>query len=145
METTVTQRCAECDTELNRDPKSIAAGYAVMAEDNRKVCYNCAAWHEQKHMDENGVMVLYFDEGNKRVVTNWTGTLSYPVSGVVQQRARYSSSGERIRRLDMWIWHNGAWWHGVNGSADNQQCVTFRRLKTNTLTAGRRHYYRAGF
>lgn len=121
-----------------------ATGYAYLNssdQDRRKICYECAADFDRKTMDETGEITLHLDglislrlaelprtgKRNLKVkisVSNWCGSLSYPVDLV-----RVGNGGiAKVRRDIYFTDHKGANWHGVQ-FGNESQLVYCKRLK----------------
>jgi hypothetical protein len=50
------------------------SGYGYSGNSKRKVCYDCCAVIDSKHMDKHGEMTLYLSDGDngfKFKITNW--------------------------------------------------------------------------
>ena len=62
--------CDDCGTECVATEHT--PGYAVVADDNRKVCYDCAAKREKAGLLEHGEGVFYLGDGERSVVS-WGG------------------------------------------------------------------------
>lgn len=134
--------------EYKKHPLSIlgATGYAYLHAsegDLRKVCYVCAGNIDKEHMDKHGYITLHLDglmslrnhmlarehkhktpTGVKINVSNWCGSLSYPVDLV-----RVGNGGMMRVRRDIWFTdHNGDQWYGLQlGNAS--PLVYCRRIK----------------
>lgn len=121
-----------------------ATGYAYLnaRNDLRKVCYVCAASIDQDHMDKTGKITLYLDglsslrlnpartnkqktaSGVKIMVSNYCGSLSYPVELV-----RTGNGGiNKIRRDIYFTDHAGRVWWGVQ-FGNKSPLVYCKRMK----------------
>lgn len=100
--------CSVCNKEI----KSIGLScqYAV-DKDHNKICYDCVAELDRQTMIDQGNsnhLPLYFDN-DRMEVTNWPGTLRFPVTG-----ARHGGHNIAGQRVDLWFWGpDGYQWHGV--------------------------------
>lgn len=107
--------CSHCSRKV--EVVSSAADWPVL-------CYECCAFYEALSMLANGSLTLYLsgEKGRERV-TNWPGTLTFPVFG----RVRISKAFGRVPRQDVWFIFAGHVWHmRVQG---NMQCGQARKTK----------------
>lgn len=118
-------------------------GYAV-TRDGKQLCYPCSSEREAEHMRTSGRTSLYLswrgpitskqtreeNEANMPVVTDWPGTLKFPVLQFTSRKA--SCFGRPIERTDFWFaGPDGYVWHGVNkGDMQLASCKRTKRLAT---------------
>ena len=78
-------------------------------EDRNPYCYKCCANRDVAGMKENGRATLYYVERDGRwFVTNWPGSLSFPVT--YRKSGRHNIAGTRD---DYWFHGpDGHVWHG---------------------------------
>ena len=117
--------CCDCGETKPVNPSG-GTGYAVF-ENGRgdKVCYACCAIRDKARMTAESRVALYLvTRENRLVVSNWPGTLEFPV---MESRAgAHNIAGSRI---DAWfVDHDGSRWHGVQ-YGDNTQLIHCRKLK----------------
>jgi hypothetical protein len=132
--------CA-CGKAFADDATSLVPGYARKADTNEHVCYDCAARDELAMMHAAGKAMLYLTGDivvpfngpgvvppishlqNVRV-TNWTGRISFQVTG--RSVGRHNIGGVRT---DVWFKDDeGRDWWGYQVGRDTQ-IVHARRLK----------------
>jgi hypothetical protein len=115
--------CDRCG--LQKSYTGIGTGYARNDKDE-KICYDCCAILDTEYMLEHGKIALYLDEKTvghngcltKREVTNWPGTLRFPVHYATKGRHNIART-----RTDVWfIGPNRTRWHGVIYGSDTQIC-----------------------
>ena len=72
--------CHSCKQEVTLGPEGIGTGYGL-DENDMRICYRCCADNDRKFMVENGVHggMYVIKEGEKYIITNWPGTLRFPV------------------------------------------------------------------
>lgn len=114
-------------------------GYGVDS-DGKWHCYECCAARDRQSMIETGRTTLYLVQtqvvvgagsnppgtirGGTWKVTNWPGSLSFPVSGLTQGRHNISRT-----RIDAWfVGPDGHYWHGAQ-YGENTQVIHCRRTK----------------
>lgn len=106
--------CADCGAHITREPGSIGTGYATLTDSGARICYTCCGKRDRAAMIETGRAVLYLTksrEGERApyVVTNWPGTLRFPVYGVRKGRHNIART-----RTDAWFnGPDGQQWHAV--------------------------------
>ena len=121
--------CADCgEHKVHVNPNDCGGvGYATVREDGieKKVCYACCGKRDIADMRERGRTVLYLTEREgKPVVTNWPGTLSFPVR--YSRKGRHNIAGTR---QDVWFTDcDGREWWGVSYGDYTQLCHC-KRLK----------------
>jgi hypothetical protein len=99
------ETCIKCTQPFTAD--GIGTGYGI-DKDGNKVCYQCCAESDRAYMVDNGKITLYLTE---KGVTNWPGTLVFPVFGV----PRKSRNNFGAKRLDAWfVGPDRHIWHAVN-------------------------------
>lgn len=111
--------CHHC---LNDFPlqRSGGTGYAVVGD--TVVCYPCCAELDRERMRSTGRITLYLapNKNGGFEVTNWPGTLRFPVG-------RHNIAGVRN---DVWfIGPDNMTWHGVQ-YGDNTQLCHCKRVKS---------------
>lgn len=123
--------CAECFAPFPIHPPGYCGGtgYAVRADDSR-ICYPCAAKQERADMDRDGRALLYLDTA-RRVVTNWTGDLSFPIRGGYIRESRHNIGGTR---RDFWFIAGGYVWHGYQ-IGEWSQIARVRRTRIRWIQA----------
>lgn len=109
--------------------ESFTTGYGTDSN-GKTACYACCAENDIRHMVETGKTVLYLTIENeftghaKAEVTNWPGSLRFPVGYV--RRGRHNIAGTRA---DVWFTGpDGKNWHGVMYGDMTQLCHC-RRVK----------------
>lgn len=125
--------CSKCNQQKTHESDT-TTGYGVDKSGN-KICFQCCAEDDKKHMEQNNRITLYLtcepahkiksEHGRNRVgyVSNWPGTLKIPCTTTV---GRHNIAGVRY---DCWFTdHSGNKWHGVQ-YGDNTQLVHCRKLK----------------
>jgi hypothetical protein len=121
--------CADCGETIKYHNKSDCGGtgYAIVREGGieKKVCYACCALRDLAGMNGTGRVVLYLTGlPGAQVVTNWPGTLKFPVVSSRKGRHNIAGSREDVYFVD----GNGKRWHGVQ-LGDFSQICRCRRLK----------------
>ena len=96
--------CSKCG-KTKVSFSTFTTGYGVDRSTNKPVCYACCAEDDKKQMREKGKIMLYLS-GDK--VTNWPGSLSFPVQYQTKGRHNIAST-----RYDVWFNFEGKVWHGV--------------------------------
>jgi hypothetical protein len=127
-------KCGRCGQVKDAGGHGCATGYGYFNGDDRPVCYECCAEHDRKSMVETGKAVLYLTCPQQRVcglparqepakVSNWPGSLSFPVAYV--RVGRHNVAGKRydIR----FTGPDGKPWVGVV-YGDNTQICHCRRV-----------------
>lgn len=110
-----------------RPPGSISTGYGI-APDGARHCFACCADRDRADMIETGRAVLYLVSKHDEPleVTNWPGSLRFPVMG---SNTSKHGGGFGSQRTDAWFTGpDGKLWHAVN-RGDNQ-LARCRRLKS---------------
>ncbi len=127
----VTATCVECGTDCYGPPpgQGGASGYATRVRDSARICYGCAGKADRADMIETGRGTLYLTNHGPGcyLLTNWPGTLRYPVGRT--RTGRHNWTG---RRRDVWFrGPDGATWWGwkVEGGMGEGQCINVRRIK----------------
>ena len=107
--------CKCCEREfLEFLPGELTSNYGVDDQGNYS-CLECCADHDVEYMFEHRKWVGYFVEEKKSnyskfYVTNWPGTLKFPVT-----RVKDSWHNFGITRTDFWFnGPDGHVWHGYN-------------------------------
>jgi hypothetical protein len=107
-------------------PGSITTGYGTDANGARH-CFACCAENDRREMVETGRAVLYLTGNPEKgwTVTNWPGTLRFPVH---HTRTSRCGGGFGAQRTDAWFTGpDGKCWHAINrGDMDLARC---RRIK----------------
>jgi len=124
-----TLKCSRCGNDIVSKPDG-STGYAIEDAGNL-VCYECCAKEAEKFMQEHERIALYLvlTHGAKREVTNWPGSLRFPVR--YYKKGRHNLAG--VRR-DVWFDFEGYQWHGVQYGEFSELCYcrkTKRKLKTH--------------
>ena len=137
--------CASCGRTLTND-STFATGYGT-TPDGKKHCYECCAMVDVEYMADNGRWTGYFTEGENVSggrVTNWPGSLSFPLFGGGPRR---SKTNWNLWRSDFWFaGPDGHIWHGYQIGENSQiaHCKRtskkWRRIVTNS---GRTAYVKA--
>lgn len=134
-----TFRCEECDKDKPVQHEG-GTGYASFGENReKKVCYECCAKIEWRHMQMTGQATLYLHQhesdcvcpdGPISYVSNWPNTLKFPVQQLTEGRHNIART-----RCDVWFKDrdNRTWW-GVS-YGDWTQLVHCRRLKDRSLAS----------
>ena len=95
--------------------------------DGKTWCWDCCARIDRENMETTGKITLYLspnpDHPIPWKVTNWPGTLTFPVHSF-----RVGRHNIAYRRYDVWFTVNGHTWHGVQ-YGDNTQIAHCRRVK----------------
>ena len=127
-----TFKCSACK-KVKDIPDHGGTGYGVNRQ-GRKVCYECCALQDRAAMLKTGKAVLYLSTdsnpvipGHNRVVgkvSNWPGTLSFPIYGV--RKGNHNIAGVRY---DVWFTVSGENWHGTQ-YGNNTQLIHCKRIKT---------------
>lgn len=124
-------RCCECARILPVGTSG-GTGYAVNEEKAGLVCYDCCAVNDAKIMHNGTAVTLYLTtvkdgdfspstrlqrfDGKAYMVSNWPGTLKFPVNLI-----KWSyQNGKKDNRRDVWFHALGYQWHGVNIGEHNQ-------------------------
>lgn len=73
--------CADCIKTL---PKSKDGGTGYTERNGETICYDCCADSDRQEMQLGHRIALYWvdDNGRNNRVTNWPGTLSYPLRDI---------------------------------------------------------------
>ena len=84
---TILFTCYECKQFIRYVQKGgfACTGYATVmdGDEEKKICYKCCGKRDEKTMKETGAMDLYLvTKGKRLVVSNWPGTLEFPVRGI---------------------------------------------------------------
>ena len=103
-------------------------GYAI-DDDKNKICYQCCAVRDKKQMLSDGEIFLYLDK-EKKIVTNWPGTLIIPVN---QIKYSYHNMAGKNGRRDFWFMFDWQDWHGFN--VGDSQIARCHKLKNNKGSA----------
>lgn len=115
--------CDSCGRTLNNE-STFTTGYGTN-DKGEKHCYDCCAMADVEYMTDNGKWTGYFTEG-KNVVTNWPGSLSFPIFGSGPSR---SKTNWGLWRSDFWFaGPDGFIWHGYQ-IGDNSQIAHCKRTK----------------
>ena len=126
----------DCRHVLWREPGNGAAGYG-RDDHGATFCYVCCADRDRAAMVASGRADLYLTNepdrasdvagARRHVVSNWPGSLKFPVERVRRSTSRGFGPWPIIR-YDVWFRdHTGAAWWGVN-KGDNQ-ILRCRRVK----------------
>jgi hypothetical protein len=99
-------------------------GYAVQ-DDGGRVCYSCCAEIDQEYMRSHSRIDLYLCKGITGLweVTNWPGTLRFPVA---PRKGKHNIAGSRY---DVWFFFACHMWHGVQYGEWTQICHCKRVAK----------------
>jgi hypothetical protein len=108
--------CEGCNIEKTNH-KTHVTGYGEVY--GQKFCYACCGEMDKRDIETADKFTLYLVKKNgKQFVSNWPGTLSYPV--------HHSSKGKHniaVVRYDVWFTdHLGRNWHGVQYGDWTQIC-----------------------
>ena len=137
MMKTKTQKTFWCEycTKVKSEESDFVTGYAL-DEYGGKICYECCAIEDRYKMEEKGKIVLYLtrDDNKNPQVTNWPGTLVFPV--LLMKEGKHNIVGKRI---DVWfrvpppplseyIGEKESIWWGVQ-YGDNTEVVHCKRTK----------------
>jgi len=115
--------CADCgEHKVHVNPNDCGGvGYARVCEDGveKKVCYDCCGKRDIASMQTEGRIVLYLTaRGGKLFVSNWPGTLKFPVRE--RRTGRHNIAGHRD---DVWFRDSdGREWWGVSYGYNTQLC-----------------------
>lgn len=130
MTTTTTTNpviCSRCGAECSKQD-GWTTGYATLPGGD-KVCFDCAAQHEQEYMIKEGKTILYLthNSSGEWQVSNWSGRLAFPV--IWWENSEHSCFGGYTQRTDAWfIGPDGAIWHAKNiGDMDAARCRRTRK------------------
>jgi hypothetical protein len=113
--------------------ESFTTGYGV-DKDGKKHCYECCAKNDQKQMIEDGRITLYLSgppiladrPKNEWKVSNWPGTLSFPIG---PRKSSLHNWG--LQRWDFWFKGPDEFiWHGYSIGANTQICHCKRTKQT---------------
>ncbi len=106
----------------------IGTGFATNADNTYRTCYECCARVDAERMKAEGnskMAALYLTMEDvsatewRWVVTNWPGTLRFPILRSTTQVVRAGCCG-MLKRRDVWFQGpDGYVWHGFN-QGDNQ-------------------------
>ena len=114
--------CAKCSSKVPIS-YSCAMGYGYLSPfttlDDR-ICYPCMARYELDDLLSTGKGLLYL---GKYTVTDWTGTLSLPIT--YQKKGRHNIAGTRY---DVWFRVGAEKWYGVQ-YGENTQLIHCKRMK----------------
>lgn len=115
METT-TSEILECGHHAT--PTEHTTGYGT-TPDGRRHCYECIATMDKNRMIWDGKITLYFvKRDEKHFVTNWPGSLEFPVLNV---KTSFHNMAGRNGRTDFWFkGPDGKTWHGYQIGQYNQ-------------------------
>lgn len=99
--------------------KSGGTGYATTGS-GKRICYECAGKRETKEISKKptGSKHIFYltKHDGKYVVSNWPGTIKYPV--YASKTGSHNIAGSRI---DVWFKdHDGQNWHGVQMGGWNE-------------------------
>jgi hypothetical protein len=108
------------------------SGYGYSGNSKRKVCYDCCAVIDSKHMDKHGEMTLYLSDGDngfKFKITNWPGTLVF-----LSNTGHVSKNNWGACRTDVWFRRMNfnrptELWHGVHVGSSHQ-LIKCKRCKS---------------
>lgn len=116
MEHTFT--CIDC---YKAKPVQTQGGTGYATAPQGKVCYECCATRDKAAMRADGKYTLYLSDGQ---VTNWPGTLRFPVRKL--RKGRHNLA--RVRYDFEFIGPDGKLWTGYQ-IGDNTQIAHCRRVK----------------
>ena len=119
--------CSVCQQAIAPSPWEFTTGYGVNS-DGDKICYSCCADGDREYMRQHGKIALYLchdKEARKYTVTNWPGTVCFPIMGHAPCRSWHNIARYRY---DVWFVFDGHIWHGIQ-YGDNTQIVHCRRTK----------------
>lgn len=122
--------CMDCGETKLCPPNAGGTGYAVDRDTQLKVCYDCCAARDKKDMESYDKFLLYLCKEAEPVsspcgyvVSNWPGTLKFPVQ--TMKKGGHNISGSR---RDVWFKdHVGSEWHGVQYGNFSQICYCKKR------------------
>ena len=112
--------CARCSMKCSMKGPGGSYGYIGVVGPDDKICYPCMARYELDDLLSTGKGILYL---GKSTVTNWTGTLSWPIT--YQKKGRHNIAGTRY---DVWFRVGVEKWYGVQ-YGENTQVIHCRRLR----------------
>jgi len=121
--------CADCGATIRTKTGSGGTGYARLLNGD-KICYDCAAVREERHMRSTGKATLYLvKRADGWHVTDWAGHLDYYASVTVHKHGHFSPLAGYMERIDAWfIGPDGDHWHGVH-KGHNNTVLHCKRLK----------------
>jgi hypothetical protein len=122
MKTNTMLDCGHPESEHS----SITRGYGKDSE-GKTFCYDCCAKMDLEFMQSRGKIALYLvNHDNKYFVTNWPGSLSFPIRGKVI-KGHHNIAGTRY---DVWFYvpNDKYLWHGIQ-YGDNTQICHCKRTK----------------
>lgn len=122
-------KCDKCGKEIVKNPDSIGTGYGVTTE-GVKHCYACCADDDRAAMLRDGRITLYLSSIPTRRadrVTNWPGSLSFPVVWWKEGRAGFG--GQSVTAY--FRGPDGELWSARNQGTFNQ-IARCQRLKAAT-------------
>jgi hypothetical protein len=105
--------CQTCGVEC------IASGFTTgygQDRDGNKYCFECCTKQDKAFMRENGKITLYLDT-EARKVTNWTGNLSLPITGM--SKGNHNIAGVRY---DINFRFENKLWYGTQYGEFTQLC-----------------------
>ena len=118
--------CIDCQHTLPAHPSG-GTGYAFSGETER-VCYACVAKRDAQTMSQDGHsnrLPLYLSKQDGRwTVTNWPGTLRFPVLHCTTGHHNIARTQTTVR----FVAPDGHWWSGRQ-YGDNTTIVHCRRTK----------------
>lgn len=111
--------CSSCGDVCLCPVDSISSGYALTEAGGLPVCYRCCALDDLDNMLRWGSITLYLV---KEGITNWPGSLRFPLWGSYRQSRRGGGMG--AQRTDAWfVGPDGYIWHAINrGDNDIASC-----------------------
>ena len=112
--------CDECGKHIVHE-SNLTTGYAI-DQQQRKICFQCCGKRDRQSMIDMGHsrhLPLYLTATDgKGEVTNWPGTLRFPVTH--HRNNRHNMGGTRH---DVWFaGPDGHVWHGVQIGEQTQVC-----------------------
>ena len=117
--------CTECKRWITNHDRFVT-GYGINQK-GEKVCYKCCVRKDEEYMEKNGRIALYLSKNNdgRWIVSNWPGTLVYPVISIKEGRHNIAHTRTDVRFKDK----AGCFWHGVQYGEFTQICYC-RRIKS---------------
>jgi len=139
-------KCGQCQ-RIRQSTDALTTGYGTDAE-GRIFCYECAADNDRAEMETRGEITLYLvkregkrrpegaraytsrvDAAGQRIytwheVTNWPGSLSFPVYHLTKGRHNMAGTRYDFCFQD----HTGAHWYGTQ-YGENSQVARCKRRK----------------
>jgi len=126
--------CAKCGQKFS----GTISSYAI-TKDEQRICYRCCAENDRAQMQEQGEITLYLEQTNNRLqdgqarnpktgnywqVSNWPGTLKFPVLHFRRGRHNIAGTQVTVEFRD----HTGAKWYGrqVGNYSQLRRCKRYK-------------------